>query len=248
MAQIYSTIPEDERLDRSCSIDVDVIDKKTGRRAIIALAALAFAAGALVSTKPRGATNLAAAVAPHRGTKHWTCEAPFLDTTLYGPSSGELSAANLYVELSNGIRLPENGIMRFQAGQEESITATLKSSAGPLSRVSAWAFAGNMGDYPSAPAPTGPAGITFAAPPTDPYEGFSADRPKDGCWVGLWQAGPTVNARSGRRGSSLPASVEYTAPNYSFKTYAEKSVTVTAFVDEKWYQSSFKLAICTAGC
>ena len=42
MAQTYSTIPEDERLDRSCSIDVDVIDKKTGRRAIIALAALAF--------------------------------------------------------------------------------------------------------------------------------------------------------------------------------------------------------------
>ncbi len=27
-----------------------------------------------------------------------------------------------------------------------------------------------------------------------------------------------------------------------------KSVTVTAFVDEKWYQSTFKLAICTAGC
>jgi hypothetical protein len=249
MAQIYSTIPEDERLDRSCSIDVDVIDKKTGRRAIIALAALAFAAGALVSTKARGATNLAAAVAPHRGTKHWTCEAPFLDTTLYGPSSGELSAADLYVELSNGIRLPENGIMRFQAGQEESITATLKSSAGSsMSRVSAWAFAGNMGDYPSAPAPTGPAGITFAAPPTDPYEGFATDRPKDGCWVGLWQAGPTVNARSGQRGSSLPASVEYTAPTFSFKTYAEKSATVTAFIDEKWYQSTFKLAICTAGC
>ena len=96
--------------------------------------------------------------------------------------------------------------------------------------------------------PTGPAGITFAAPPTDPYEGFATDRPKDGCWVGLWQAGPTVNARSGRRGSSLPASVEYTAPTFSFKTYAEKSATVTAFIDEKWYQSTFKLAICTAGC
>ena len=138
--------------------------------------------------------------------------------------------------------------MRFQAGQEESITATLKTSTGALSRISAWAFSGNMGDYPSAPAPTGPAGITFAAPPTDPYEGFAADRPKDGCWVGLWQAGPTVNARSGNRGSSLPASVEYTAPEFSFKTYAEKSVTVTAFIDQKWYQSTFKLAICTAGC
>ena len=59
MAQIYSTIPEDERLDRSCSIDVDVIDKKTGRRAIIALAALAFAAGAIVSTMPASATYTA---------------------------------------------------------------------------------------------------------------------------------------------------------------------------------------------
>ena len=48
--------------------------------------------------------------------------------------------------------------------------------------------------------------------------------------------------------SSLPASVEYTAPTFSFKTYAEKSATVTAFIDEKWYQSTFKLAICTAGC
>ena len=66
--------------------------------------------------------------------------------------------------------------------------------------------------------------------------------------VGLWQAGPTVNARSGNRGSSLPASVEYTAPNYAFKKYNPTSITVTAFVDEKWYQSTFKLAICTAGC
>ena len=243
MAQTYSTIPEDERLDRSCSIDVD-IDKKTGRRAVLALAALAFA-GALVSTKAGGATSFAAAVAPHRGTKKWTCDAPFLDTTLYGPSSGELSAAELYVELSIGQRLPENGKLRFQAGQEEKITATLKSSAGPMSRVSDWAFAGAMGDFPSAPAPTGPAGITFAAPPTDQTPAVPGN---DGCWIGLWQAGPTVNARSGRRGSSLPASVVYTAPTYAFKKYNPTSITVTAFVDEKWYQSTFKLAICTAGC
>ena len=74
----------------------------------------------------------------------WTCDAPYVDST-YGPSSGELSAADLYVELSIGQRLPENGILRFQAGREEKITATLKSSAGPMSRVSAWAFAGSMG-------------------------------------------------------------------------------------------------------
>lgn len=246
----YATVPAEAEAEKPLlNRDVRVNLKTVIGGAAVASFLLGALAAAVVSGAPaRTNSNFAAAVAPHRGTKHWTCEAPFLDTTLYGPSSGELSAADLYVELSNGIRLPENGIMRFQAGQEESITATLKSSAGSLSRVSAWAFAGNMGDYPSAPAPTGPAGITFAAPPTDPYEGFSADRPKDGCWVGLWQAGPTVNARSGRRGSSLPASVEYTAPTFSFKTYAEKSATVTAFIDEKWYQSTFKLAICTAGC
>ncbi len=246
----YATVPDEAEAEKPLlNADVNVNLKTVIGGAAVASFVLGALAAAVVSGAPaRTNSNFAAAVAPHRGTKHWTCEAPFLDTTLYGPSSGELSAADLYVELSNGIRLPENGIMRFQAGQEESITATLKSSAGSLSRVSAWAFAGNMGDYPSAPAPTGPAGITFAAPPTDPYEGFATDRPKDGCWVGLWQAGPTVNARSGRRGSSLPASVEYTAPTFSFKTYAVKSATVTAFIDEKWYQSTFKLAICTAGC
>ena len=57
-----------------------------------------------------------------------------------------------------------------------------------------------------------------------------------------------MNTRSGHRGSSLPASVEYTAPTYAFKKYNPTSITVTAFVDEKWYQSTFKLAICTAGC
>ena len=53
MAQTYSTIPEDERLDRSCSIDVDVIDKKTGRRAVLALAALAFAGSVITGRRFR---------------------------------------------------------------------------------------------------------------------------------------------------------------------------------------------------
>ena len=48
-----------------------------------------------------------------------------------------------------------------------------------------------------------------------------------------------MNTRSGARGSSLPASVVYTAPNYAFKKYNPTSITVTAFVDEKWYQSTF---------
>jgi len=99
-----------------------------------------------------------------------------------------------------------------------------------------------MGFGDSAPTPTGPAGITLAIPVGEPGQNHET-----GCWVGFWQSGPTVNTRSGARGSSLPASVVYTAPNYAYKTYAPSSITVTAFVGEQYYQSTFKLAICTAG-
>ena len=57
--------------------------------------------------------------------------------------------------------------------------------------------------------------------------------------------------QEGRRASSpsiaRSATVVYTAPNYAYKTYAPSSITVTAFVGEQYYQSTFKLAICTAG-
>jgi len=206
----YATVPaeaeaEKPLLNRGLRVNLKTV---IGGAAVASFVLGVLAATAVTSSAPRapaalyeagGATNFAAAVA-HRGTKHWTCEAPFLDTTLYGPSSGELSAADLYVELSNGIRLPETGEMRFKAGQEEKITATLKSSAGPMSRVSAWAFAGAMGDYPSAPAPTSPAGITFAAPPTDQVPAVPGN---DGCWIGLWQTGPLPAPSHVLRHSSL---------------------------------------------
>ena len=46
---------------------------------------------------------------------------------------------------------------------------------------------------------------------------------------------------------------KYTAPNYNYGypngiTTRSKTATVTAFIDDKWYQSSFKLAICTTDC
>ena len=51
----------------------------------------------------------------------------------------------------------------------------------------------------------------------------------------------------------MPASATYTAPNYNYGypngiTTRAKTATVTAFIDDKWYQSSFKLAICTTNC
>ena len=129
--------------------------------------------------------------------------------------------------------------MRFQAGSDEKITSTLKSSAGPMSRVSAWAFAGSMGD-PGYAAVASPAGVEF---------------PKALCSGGEFSFvdGPIVNKISGLRGSSMPASATYTAPNYNYGypngiTTRAKTATVTAFIDDKWYQSSFKLAICTTDC
>ena len=93
-----------------------------------------------------------------------------------------------------------------------------------------------MGD-PGYAAVASPAGVEF---------------PKALCTGGEW-TGPIVNKISGLRGSSMPASAKYTAPNYNYGypngiTTRSKTATVTAFIDDKWYQSSFKLAICTTDC
>ena len=124
MTQIYGSTNEADRFERSCSIDVDEIDKKTSRLAIVALAALAFAAGALVRATNAGATNLAAV-----GTKKWTCVAPYVDTELYGPSSGPLSAAGLAIwsDWPRPHQMSETESYRFQAPSEQVMTATLKS-------------------------------------------------------------------------------------------------------------------------
>ena len=102
-----------------------------------------------------------------------------------------------------------------------------------------WAFAGGLGD-PGYAAVASPAGVEF---------------PKALCTGGEFSFvdGPIVNKRSGLRGSSMPASATYTGPNYNYGypngiTTRAKTATVTAFIDDKWYQSSFKLAICTTDC
>ena len=55
------------------------------------------------------------------------------------------------------------------------------------------------------------------------------------------------------RGSSMPASAKYTGPNYNYGypngiTTRSKTATVTAFIGEKWYQSTYTVSICNAGC
>ena len=275
MAQIYGStdLEAERRLERSCSDVVDEIDKKNGRRAIVALAALAFATGALVhaSINAGGATNLAASTNagatahpavgtlvrastnagdatklaastnagatahPAVGTKEWKYDvagAPYLDKELYGLSSGPLSAAGLAVWLDwpKPHQLSEKENYHFQAPSEQVMTATLKSiGTEPMTRVTAWAFSGSLGDLNRFAAVDSPAGVEYPVP--DPYS-----------WP--WH-GPIVNKQSG----ALPASAKFTAPKYNYGTYAEKSVTVTAFVGDKWYQSStYKASICTEKC
>ena len=96
-----------------------------------------------------------------------------------------------------------------------------------------WAFAGGLRD-PGYAAVASPAGVEF---------------PKALCTGDEW-TGPIVNKMSGLRGSSKPASAKFTGPdyNYGYPEWAKHTVTVTAFVGEKWYQSTYKVSICNEGC
>ena len=51
----------------------------------------------------------------------------------------------------------------------------------------------------------------------------------------------------------MPASAKYTLPNYNYGypngvTTQSKTATVTAFVGEKWYQSTYTFSVCNADC
>ena len=43
---------------------------------------------------------------------------------------------------------------------------------------------------------------------------------------------------------------KYTGPdyNYGYPEWSKHTVTVTAFVDDKWYQSTYTVSICNEGC
>ena len=246
----YATVPAEAEAEKPL-LNRDV---RVNLKTVIGGAAVAsFVLGALAATvvsgapartnsaalyKAGGASNFAAAVAD-RGTKKWTCDAPYVDST-YGPSSGPLSAAGLAVwsDWPNPQAVSETEDYKFQAPRDQVVTFTLKSidGADSLSRVTAWAFAGGLGD-PGYAAVASPAGVEF---------------PKALCTGGEW-TGPIVNKRSGLRGSSMPASAKYTLPNYNYGypngvTTQSKTATVTAFVGEKWYQSTYTVSICNEGC
>ena len=80
----YATVPAEAEAEKPLlNRDVRVNLKTVIGGAAVASFLLGALAAAVVSGAPaRTNSNFAAAVAPHRGTKHWTCEAPFLDTTV----------------------------------------------------------------------------------------------------------------------------------------------------------------------
>ena len=89
----YATIPAETKaekplLNRDLRVNLKtVIGGAAVASFVLGALAAAVVSGAPARTNPAalykagGATSFAAAVAPHRGTKHWTCDAPFLDTT-----------------------------------------------------------------------------------------------------------------------------------------------------------------------
>ena len=48
----------------------------------------------------------------------------------------------------------------------------------------------------------------------------------------------------------MSTSAKYTGPdyNYGYPEWSKHTVTVTAFVDDKWYQSTYTVSICNEGC
>ena len=132
-----------------------------------------------------------------------------------------MSSVGLTVTLE-GTELSENGETSFEFGRYQHVTAELVPSDGVT--VSDWAFAGLLGD----------AGDRALAGPGD--KGTMVM-----CTGLSGIAAPLVNKETG----DTPADAIYITNSY---TYGDThTITVTAFVDDKYYQSAFQVHIVTKG-
>ena len=145
-------------------------------------------------------------------TKEWTCDYAqgYVDTSVYGQSSGPLSAAGLTVTLE-GTELSENGETSFEFGRSEHVTAELVPSDGVT--VSDWAFGGLIGELGGLL--PGAAGVQVSCTGIMP---------------------PVVNKETG----GTPATAIYVAQDYAPQGQTGQ-VIVTAFVGDKYYQSTFQV-------
>ena len=130
---MYNTIPETPQEPRQ---------PRPALGMIVAVSLLLGASTATIYAKAGVAARLE--VTPGATyTKDWTCSEPYLDSAVYGQSSGPLSAVGLTVTLQ-GVELTETGETSFEFGRYEHVTAELVPSAGVT--VSDWAFGGLIGE------------------------------------------------------------------------------------------------------
>ena len=133
-----------------------------------------------------------------------------------------MSAAGLTVTLQ-GVELTETGETSFEFGRYQHVTAELVPSDGVT--VSDWSFGGLIGDVSAEGdrALPGDAGVQVSC------TGLSG--------IG----GPVVNKET----AGTPATAIYVAYGY---TYGETGqIIVTAFVGDKYYQSTFQVHVVTKG-
>ena len=211
---MYNTIPETTPQE----------EPRQPRKALGMIVAVSLLLGASTATIYAKA-GVAASLEVTPGatyTKEWTCSSPYVDTAVYGQSSGPLSAAGLTVTLQ-GVELTETGENSFEFGRSEHVTAVLGN--GDASMLTDWAFGGLIGDVSAEGdrALPGDAGVQVSC------TGLS----------GI--AGPVVNKETG----GTPATAIYVAYGY---TYGETGqIIVTAFVGDKYYQSTFQVHVVTKG-
>ena len=217
MAYTMNTIPETTPLQEPRLPRQESRQPKKALGMILAVSLLLGASMATIYAKA-GAASLEVT---GTYTKEWTCTTPYLDTSVYGQSSGPLSSAGLTVTLQ-GVDLAETGETSFEFGRFEHVTAELVPSAGVT--VSDWSFGGLLGDGGSNALP-GDAGVQVSCTDDigEPYTGF-----------------PVVNKETG----GTPATATYVAYGYAPQGLTGQMI-VTAFVGDEYYQSTFQVHIVT---
>ena len=182
---------------------------------IVAVSLLLGASTATIYAKARVAASLE--VTPGETyTKEWTCDKPYVDTSVYGQSSGPISAApgGLKVTLQ-GVELSETGETSFEFGRSEHVKAVLE----PGGSFSDWAFGGLIGELGGLL--PGVAGVLVSCNGGEPNP-------------------PVVNDETGH----FPATATYVAYDYA-PSGETGQIIVTVFVGDKYYQSTFQVHVVT---
>jgi len=189
------------------------------KKALGVIAAASFLLGACAATLYHAKAGVAASLeVTGTYTKEWTCDYAqgYVDTAVYGQSSGPLSAGGLTVTLE-GTVLSEAGETSFEFGRSEHVTAVLGN--GDASMLTDWAFGGLIGELGGLL--PGASGVLVSCNGGEPNP-------------------PVVNDETGH----FPATATYVA--YDYAPLGETGqIIVTVFVGDDWYQSTFQVHVVT---